>query len=61
VVAPHPIATGWYKVRLDGNEVTPHALWSVPGDRLARIDYPSEEEPEQFGLLLGATKVQHFP
>ena len=61
MVGPHPIATGWYKVRLDGNEVTPYALWSAPGDRLVRIDDPSDGESEQFGLLLGATKVQHFP
>ena len=34
VVAPHPIAKGWYKIRLDPNKISNYADWSVPGDRL---------------------------
>lgn len=36
VLGPHALAKGWYKVRLDPNEITPHEDWSVPGDRLVR-------------------------
>lgn len=61
VVGRHPIATGWYRVRLDTNEVTPHALWYVPGDRLVRIDDPPEADCEQSSLLPGITTVDHFP
>lgn len=61
VIARHPIATGWYKVRLDHNEVTPHALWSVPGERLARIDDPSDAESAQSSLLAGIIEVEHLP
>ncbi len=35
-MAPHAFAKGWYKVRLEPNDVTPHQDWSVPGDRLVR-------------------------
>lgn len=34
VVARHPIAPGWVKVRLDPNPVTQYQEWSVPQDRL---------------------------
>jgi hypothetical protein len=34
VVGPHPIARGWYKIRLDPNEISKHTDWCVPGDRL---------------------------
>jgi hypothetical protein len=38
VVEPHAFARGWYKIRLDPNDITPHKDWSVPGDRLVRCD-----------------------
>ena len=34
IIAPHPIAPGWVKIRLDPNEVTPLEEWPVPEDRL---------------------------
>jgi hypothetical protein len=34
VIAPHPIAPRWVKIRLDPNEVTPLEEWPVPEDRL---------------------------
>jgi hypothetical protein len=34
VLCSHALAHGWYKVRLDQNEVTPHEDWPIPGDRL---------------------------
>lgn len=34
VLAPHPLAEDWVKIRLDPNPVTPHEEWSVPKDRL---------------------------
>jgi hypothetical protein len=38
VIGPHALAKGWYKVRLDPNEITPHEDWSIPGERLVRYD-----------------------
>jgi hypothetical protein len=34
VVARHPIALNWFKIKLDSNSVTPHLEWSIAGDRL---------------------------
>jgi hypothetical protein len=34
VIAPHPIAPRWVKIRLDPNEITPLEEWPVPEDRL---------------------------
>jgi hypothetical protein len=34
VVGPHPIAKGWYKIRLDPNKISKYTDWCVPGDRL---------------------------
>ena len=38
VICPHAFASGWYKIWLDPNEVTPHPEWSVPGDWLVACD-----------------------
>lgn len=40
VVGPHPVANGWYKIRLDTNAITPHTDWSAPADRLTLLDGP---------------------
>jgi hypothetical protein len=34
VLCPHALARGWYKIRLDPNDVTPHQEWPVPGEGL---------------------------
>lgn len=34
VIASHPIASDWVKIRLDANAVTPHQVWSVTISRL---------------------------
>jgi hypothetical protein len=34
VIGPHPIATGWVKIVLDPNPVTPYGEWPVASDRL---------------------------
>jgi hypothetical protein len=34
VIGPHPIASGWVKVVLDPNSVTPYSEWPVASDRL---------------------------
>ena len=60
VVGPHPIAVGWYKIRLDPNDITPHAMWSIPGDKLVRVDDSSPTEVEHSGLLSGII-IDHFP
>jgi hypothetical protein len=52
---------GWYKLRLDANGITPHAVWSVPGDRLVRNGDPPETEGMQSSLLPGTETVKHFP
>jgi hypothetical protein len=46
IIAPHPVATGWFKVRLDPNGVTPHTDWSAPGDRLVLEGSQLEEAPQ---------------
>jgi hypothetical protein len=34
VLEPHAIARGWFKLRLDPNDITPHREWPVPEDSL---------------------------
>ncbi|HXF14111.1 MAG TPA: hypothetical protein VN517_13225 [Terriglobales bacterium] len=60
VVEPHPIAIGWYKIRLDDNHITPHTVWSIPGDRLVRSDDPAQREATPWNSPPGTT-VRHFP
>jgi len=60
VVEPHPIAIGWYKIRLDDNEITPHTVWSIPGDRLVRGGDQFQSEATPSSLPPGTT-VEHFP
>ena len=55
VVGAHPVANGWYKIRLDANGTSPHAEWSAPGDRLVR-----EGDPHQANLV-APKGVKHFP
>ena len=38
VLGPHAFALGWYKVRLEPNEITSYEYWSVPGERLVLCD-----------------------
>jgi hypothetical protein len=59
VVGPHPIAVGWYRIRLDANELTPYSEWSVPGDRLVREDLQESAIPA--GLALEGKTIKHFP
>jgi len=56
VVGPHPFARGWYKIKLDPNEITPHYDWSAPGQELKRIN-----EQEDTWDLPGLTRQQLFP
>ena len=56
VVAPHPLARGWYKINLDPNEITPHSDWSAPRDRLRRVD-----EKEDIGDAPALMQLQQFP
>jgi hypothetical protein len=46
IIKPHPLANGWYKVRLDSNEITPHLEWSVPGERLLPEKQPGKERKD---------------
>ena len=38
VISTHPIAQNWFKLLLDPNDVTPHAVWSIARDRLIEIE-----------------------
>jgi hypothetical protein len=51
IIALHPVATGWFKIRLDPNGVTPHTEWSAPGDRLVPEESPLEEEAPQISSV----------
>lgn len=57
VIEPHPIAAGWYKIRLDDNEISRYAEWSAPGDELVRLDEPYTEGIRSSGHATG----RHFP
>jgi hypothetical protein len=55
VVGPHPLATGWYKIRLDPNDISPHAEWSAPGDRLTLED--EAQRPEGTKLSFDSSRL----
>ena len=55
VVGPHPIAQGWYKIRLDPNRISKYTDWSVPGDRLI------PENKADSGSAPQQITVPHFP
>ena len=58
VVAPHPIARRWYKLRLDANDVTAHVESSAPDDWL--MNEHSSDELESGSSAL-AKMVRHYP
>lgn len=53
ITEAHPIAIGWYKIRLDNNEINPYCEWSAPGDRLVHVDEPRTEEIQQSDHAVG--------
>jgi hypothetical protein len=55
VVGPHPIAKGWYKIRLDPNAISKHMEWCIPGDRLI------PENKTETGSPAEQTTVPHLP
>jgi hypothetical protein len=55
VVGLHPLARGWYKIRLDANKISPHSEWTAPAERLVS---EAEADDSQFEFPSG---VQHFP
>jgi hypothetical protein len=57
IVGPHPIARGWFKVRLDPNDITPDLEWSVPGDRLVREGDANQGQ----GTSQRGKTVRHYP
>jgi hypothetical protein len=60
IVGPHPLVQGWYKIRVDENNITPHADWSAPADRLERCEEPTRIAGLKSPAKLGKT-VRHFP
>jgi hypothetical protein len=38
VVGRHPVVTGWYRIQLDENSITPHRSWTAPVDRLVVVE-----------------------
>jgi hypothetical protein len=61
VVGPHPFARGWFKIRLDQNDITPHTDWSAPADRLKR--YNDADGTTESGVHSTSEQrtVKHFP
>jgi hypothetical protein len=48
VIAIHPIASEWVKIRLDPNSITPDLEWSIRADRLSfcGADSVDVEDPQ---------------
>jgi hypothetical protein len=51
VIAPHPIATGWCKLKLDSNPITPESDWTIAINNLIPLEdsdteLPVSEEPK---------------
>lgn len=60
VVGPHPVATDWYKIRLDENDVTPYLDWSAPRDRLRLVGRNGGPISEWHPFPPSET-VKHYP
>lgn len=61
ILEAHPLESGWYKIRLDNNEITPHLDWSAPADRLRRYnDLDGTTQADTYSPFSGVN-VKHFP
>lgn len=61
VLEAHPLASGWYKIRVDPNEITPHRDWSAPGDRLRRCNDPDGTTERDIRSAFSGETAKHFP
>ena len=61
VLGAHPLAEGWYKIRLDKNEITPHLDWSAPADRLRRYNELDGTTASGTCSPFSGVIVKHFP